>query len=181
MKRAIVLVALSVCIVGCSDGAVRNSQAQTDAPGSTRAGGETASDTRSQTAEAPASDEFAAIRTPSGNVDCLAWVYGPGDEEATMRCYIDEISVPDLPRPDWAHCDWEGGRLFELPPTGPGRRASFCDAIPARPGTYRDETVAYGRTWRHGPYICLSSRLGLLCTNANGHGLFLSREQQRPF
>lgn len=175
------LVVMSVCVGGCSDGAARSGAAESNATGSTRAGGATASGTRSQTGEAPAADEFAAIRTPSGNVDCLAWVYGRGDAEATMRCYIDEISGPDVPRPDWAQCDWEGGRLFELPPSGPGTRASFCDAIPARPGTYRDETVAYGRIWRHGPYTCLSSRLGLLCTNANGHGLFLSREQQRPF
>jgi hypothetical protein len=39
----------------------------------------------------------------------------------------------------------------------------------------------YGKLWTYGPYTCLSSQLGLLCTNANGRGVFLSRERQLPF
>jgi hypothetical protein len=98
-----------------------------------------------------------------------------------MRCTIEEMSGPDLPAPEGMDCgERAGGRNFELSGTGPGSRTWFCDAIPAEPG-YPDETLAYGSVWRNGPYTCLSSRLGLLCTNLDGHGLFLSREQQHPF
>ena len=131
------------------------------------------------TLETGPTDEVAGVRTPSGNASCMAWV----PEEATstqMRCSVEEMAGPDLPRPEGAECDWHGGRLFQLPRTGPGSRTSFCDALPAGP-SYRDETLAYGSIWRHGPFTCLSSRLGLLCTNLEGHGLFLSREQQHAF
>jgi hypothetical protein len=42
-------------------------------------------------------------------------------------------------------------------------------------------TLAYGQAWNYGPFTCLSSWLGLLCTNASGHGAFLSRATQQPF
>ncbi len=36
--------------------------------------------------------------------------------------------------------------------------------------------LGYGRTWRRGPFTCLSMRVGLSCSNRSGHGFFLSRE-----
>jgi hypothetical protein len=127
----------------------------------------------------PIDDRVASIRTPSRNIHCDALASGPKDIDAQMRCFIEEISGPDLPRPPSAHCDWEGGRLFSLPARAPGSRASFCDALGAPAG--KVVTLGYGSAWKYGPYTCLSSRLGLLCTNSDGHGLFLSRERQEPF
>ncbi len=113
--------------------------------------------------------------TPSGNIRCDAYVDG---SMATMRCLIRRMSGPDLPRPSGVDgCDWMGGRWFVLGRGGLGMRFAPCDALidPAPQG------LGYGRTWRHGPFRCLSSRLALVCANSNGHGLFLSREQQRAF
>jgi Family of unknown function (DUF6636) len=127
----------------------------------------------------PNPDVVATIQTPSGNIHCDAWVYGPRDKDAEMRCFIEEISGPELPRPSTAHCDWDGGRSFEIGGREAGGRASFCDALGGRPT--KPVTLDYGRAWSYGPYTCLSSLLGLLCTNASGHGVFLSRETQQPF
>ena len=113
------------------------------------------------------------IVTPSGNISCAAYVDGA---TAGMRCLVRRRSGPDLPRPAGLQgCDWMGGRWFTLSRRGPGSRFAPCDALIDR----SPERLAYGRAWRHGPFRCLSSRLALLCTNSNGHGLLLSRQQQR--
>jgi hypothetical protein len=114
--------------------------------------------------------------SPTGNIRCIAIVYGA--RKGSMRCSLNRIAKL-LPRPEWAQCDWEGGKLFSLHETAAGERASFCDAFG---GIYKPPTrLAYGRTWQRGPFTCLSSQLGLLCTNVRGHGLFLSYGQQRFF
>jgi uncharacterized protein DUF6636 len=133
----------------------------------------------SATKETQPTHEVVGIRTPSRNIHCDAWINGPKDTDAQMRCYIKEMSGPDLPRPTWADCDWEGGRLFALGSKSLGGRASFCDALGGRPR--KVVTLGYGSAWSYGPYRCLSSRLGLLCTNSDGHGLFLSRDRQEGF
>jgi hypothetical protein len=115
------------------------------------------------------------IVTPSGNIRCDAYVDGPA---ATMRCLVRGRSGPDLPRPAGLDgCDWMGGRWFTLGRSGPGMRFAPCDAL-IDPSPQR---LGYGRAWRHGPFRCLSSRLALVCTNSDGHGLFLSRERQQVF
>jgi hypothetical protein len=42
-------------------------------------------------------------------------------------------------------------------------------------------TLAYGKTWRHGPFTCSSDVTGVTCRNRAGHGLFLSRQSWRAF
>lgn len=126
-------------------------------------------------ASAAATPPTVGFVTPSGNIRCDAYVDGP---LATMRCSIRRMSNPDLPRPPGLDgCDWEGGRWFVLGRSGPGVRFAPCDALVDR----APQRLGYGKAWRHGPFRCLSSRLALLCVNGNGHGLFLSREQQRVF
>jgi hypothetical protein len=179
-KVALVLVGGALLIPGCSGYGESETEGTstvqapttTETPSSTAAEGTTNGETVRE-------DVFARLQTPSENIHCDAWVYGPRSKDAEMRCFIDEISGPELPRPEGAMCDWEGGRLFQIPAKAAGHRASFCDAFGARPGQL--VTLEYGKIWTYGPYKCLSSRLGLLCTNATGHGVFLSRERQEPF
>jgi hypothetical protein len=135
------------------------------------AGSSTASTPAHQAADPPGY----RIVSPSGNINCSAIVDGPRD--GTMRCYLNR-SAKVIARPASAECDWEGGRLFSLMATREGWRASWCDALPVSAPAMR---LAYGRVWHRGPFSCLSSRLALLCTNADGHGLLLSYEQQRAF
>jgi uncharacterized protein DUF6636 len=41
--------------------------------------------------------------------------------------------------------------------------------------------LSYGSTWQGGQFTCESSPEGLRCTNASGHGFFLSRERSELF
>lgn len=133
-----------------------------------------ASSTASTPAQRVAEDGYRLV-SPSGNISCGALVYGPRD--GAMRCTL-ERSAKSVPRPASAQCDWEGGRLYSLGAHGAGARASFCDALPVTKPPIR---LGYGRVWHRGPFTCLSSRIALLCTNADGHGLLLSFEAQRAF
>jgi hypothetical protein len=113
------------------------------------------------------------VKTPSGNVSCVA-------TPAALHCDVGRsvygarlqarCSAPP------AGLDWHG---FELTPTRRGEIA--CSGGVLVMGAVRLRTLAYGRTWRHGPYACVSRRAGLTCTNGNGHGLFVSRLTYRAW
>ncbi len=181
VRVSLLFVGLAVFLAGCSGGdGETTTEVESATGGSTSVVGQsTTAPASTTTTKTRPTDEVVGIRTPSGNIHCDALIYGPKDTDAQMRCFIKEMSGPDLPRPAWAECDWEGGRLFGLGSQSPGSRSSFCDALGARARPV--VTLAYGSAWRHGPYTCLSSRLGLLCTNSEGHGLFLSRDRQEGF
>jgi hypothetical protein len=182
LKVAPAVLALAALFSSCTqDSGQTEAQNQSTLGASTTPTEETATtSSESMTRATVETDELVArVQTPSGNIHCDAWMYGPKETDAQMRCFIEEISGPELPRPAWAHCDWDGGRSFELGGKAPGARASFCDALGAPLGDV--VTLEYGSAWTHGPFTCLSSQLGLLCTNASGHGVFLSRERQEPF
>jgi hypothetical protein len=100
------------------------------------------------------------IRTPSGNISCFV-------SHRVLHC---ELRVADY-RPRCADLDWHG---FEL--TARGRVQITCSGgiLYDTPPRYR--TLAYGRTWRYGPFACDSERRGLTCRNAAGHTLFVSRQ-----
>jgi hypothetical protein len=116
-----------------------------------------------------------AIRSPSGNIDC---VFLPG-RPAQLLCGIrravyaqalqDRCIATDS-------LDWHG---FELLPYRKG--ASVCaGGILINPTDHpRYVTLAYGKTWSRGPFTCYSRVDGLSCGNHTGHGLFLSREAWR--
>lgn len=111
--------------------------------------------------------------TPSGNIECSA-----GEERASsdITCEIFATNgPPELPRP--AGC------------TGPyGYRVSMTHAStvtvgcggPARPAGSRT-FLNYGEQIRFYGLYCDSSRQGLVCRNAAGHGFMLSRALQNLF
>jgi hypothetical protein len=41
--------------------------------------------------------------------------------------------------------------------------------------------LAYGKTWRHGAFTCVSRITGLTCSNRSHYGFFLSRQSYRTF
>jgi hypothetical protein len=116
------------------------------------------------------------IISPSGNAECDAMI-APGDL-MDMRCSITKFT-PHLPRPASAHCDWFGGSLYSIAPTGKGHVDSFCDAIIDIPPHVIH--LAYGHVWHAGAYSCLSSYIALICVNTQGHGVFLSYQGRRAF
>ena len=117
------------------------------------------------------------IRSPTGNITCL---YVPGKPQFVLCRIATADYVPSLRK----HCaskpyyvDWAG---FSLPAKGKGVVA--CAGGPAYdPQTQhpRYVTLAYGRTWRRGPFTCRSATTGITCTNGAGHRLFVSRSSWR--
>jgi hypothetical protein len=49
------------------------------------------------------------------------------------------------------------------------------------PTSPQAKVIAYGRTWRGGPFTCSSRTTGLRCSNRAGHGFFLSRQRWSRF
>jgi hypothetical protein len=117
------------------------------------------------------------IRSPSGNITCLYVSQKP-------QFLLCQIANADYKPALTHHCgsapyyvDWAG---FSLSATGKGVVA--CAGGPAYdPQTDhpRYVTLAYGKTWRQGPFTCGSATTGITCTNRAGHELFVSRGSWR--
>jgi hypothetical protein len=116
------------------------------------------------------------FRSPTRNIQCFVT---PGP--AILHCSIRRADyAPALTR----HCaappvgvDWGG---FEL---GATRRAAVTctGGVLYDPATQRlpQRVVAYGATFRSGPFTCVSRVTGITCTSRTGHGLFVSRQRYR--
>jgi hypothetical protein len=121
------------------------------------------------------------VRTPSKNITCF---YVPARPAAhgNLLCNIKHAVYT---RALQARCiapptglDWHGFTLSDTK-----RAEILCAGGLMYDG--RDMptfvTLAYGKTWRHAGLTCSSRVTGLTCTNAAGHGLFLSRESWRTW
>jgi hypothetical protein len=101
------------------------------------------------------------IRTPSGNISCFV-------SHRMLHCGIRSadyrIRCRDL--------DWHGWEL-----TARSRVRITCSGGILYDSPPRYRTIAYGSTWRLGPFACTSQRVGLTCGNAAGHTLFVSRQR----
>jgi hypothetical protein len=123
------------------------------------------------------------IRSPSGNLSCLYVPRSGALGVPELLCNVRRSSygarLQRLCRSGKAGVDWHG---FELTPTK--KATVVCsggilyDPSRQKP-TYT--TLAYGHTWRHGAFTCVSRVTGLSCTNRARHGLFLSRAFYRLF
>jgi uncharacterized protein DUF6636 len=134
----------------------------------------------SLTGAAVAKTPLPGIRSPSGNISCL---YVPGGG-SNLLCAIKSAGYAVRLQercmgPGGSGVDWHG---FEL-----GVRAKgdvLCTGgVLYNPGTQRPTyaTLAYGTSWRHGVFACVSRVTGITCRNAAGHGVFVSRESWRTW
>ncbi len=92
-----------------------------------------------------------------------------------MRCDIGGGLHPLPPRPKSCDLDWGYG--YEMTPFGKAK--TFCAGDTAHEP--RAPILPYGKSWKKGPFTCLSLRIGLRCTNRSRHGFFLSREHSYTF
>ena len=122
------------------------------------------------------------VVTPSGNIRCL-FVPSKTGGPANLLCDIHAsaygaalqrrcISPP-------TGLDWHGFRLSKHRPGEVVCTGGVLYDIGRQVPHY--VTLAYGRTWREGPFTCASRTAGLTCTSATGHGLFISRESWRAW
>lgn len=110
----------------------------------------------------PAPDGTVAFVMPSGNVGCR-FIPAGGTGVYTTRTGRAELHCTRV-APSW--------RMVILDAAGhPGQPFA-----PGEVGGLDDGPVLpYGSFWRKGPFTCLSARAGLVCINADGHGLRLAR------
>ncbi len=110
------------------------------------------------------------FRSPSGNIQCFV--------VRSLYCSIDKANYRARFE---ASCDldWHG---FQL--NAANRARSYCTSNAAyNMGTARPNNakLAYGKSFRHGVFTCLSRITGVTCRNRTGHGLFVSRQAYRTW
>lgn len=119
-------------------------------------------------ASAPAG-AFGGFRSPSGNIGCAGY-------NASVRCDIRETTNGRPARPK--SCDLDYGTAYGVGLSSrKGYRLCVGDTVldPRRP------IRPYGTTWRFRSITCRIRQSGVTCTNAKGHGFFLSKGRQRLF
>jgi hypothetical protein len=117
---------------------------------------------------ASAAPGIETFRTPSGNILC-AYLHSAAD--TSLRCDILSGLKPRPPKP--RSCEFDYGGSVGL--TATGRTQVLCVSDTAT--SPQAKVIAYGRTWRGGPFTCSSKVAGLRCSNRAGHGFFLSRQR----
>ena len=111
------------------------------------------------------------FQTPSHNIVCG----GYNGSKAWLRCDITSGLKPKPARPKG--CVFDFGGTLTLSAKGYTRIGCVSDAV--LPDPRKAPVLAYGKTWRYGPFTCSSATKGLTCRNKAGHGFFLSRERWR--
>lgn len=119
-------------------------------------------------ASASSSSGLKGFQTPSRNIVCGGY---SGSQPAWLRCDITSGLKPKPARPKG--CEFDFGGTLTLSATGRARIGCVSDVV--LPDPTKAHVLAYGKTWRYGPFRCRSTRSGLTCRNRKGHGFFLSR------
>jgi hypothetical protein len=110
------------------------------------------------------------FKTPSGNIGCV-YASAAAGIAASLRCDIRSGLKPKPGRPKG--CDLDYGDSLEILKTG--RTTVVCHGDTALDP--RAAVLGYGKVWHRDGFTCSSKAVGLRCSNASGHGFFLSRER----
>jgi hypothetical protein len=121
-------------------------------------------------------ESTSSFQTPSKNIGCIYVGAFAATDKPYLRCDIGGGLHPLPPRPKGCDLDWGYGYGMV---GATGRAKPFCAGDTARDP--RAPVLQYGRTWRKGPFTCVSRAIGLRCTNRAGHGFFLSRQRSYTF
>jgi hypothetical protein len=114
---------------------------------------------------------YRAFHLPSGNIGCAA------DDNSgawELRCDISEKNWRGPART--RSCDLDYGDALGMSATGRPYWVCHGDTVLGQ-----GPALAYGQSWRAGPFTCLSQVAGLTCSNRTGHGIFLSRASYRTY
>jgi len=125
-------------------------------------------------ASASSASGLKGFQTPSRNIVCGGYT---GSQPAWLRCDISSGLKPKPSRPKG--CEFDFGGTLTL--SARGRAGIGCVSDVVLPDPTKAPVLAYGKTWRYGPFRCSSATKGLTCRNLNGHGFFLSRQRWSRF
>ncbi|HYH82948.1 MAG TPA: DUF6636 domain-containing protein [Longimicrobium sp.] len=119
---------------------------------------------------ASAGAQLHGFRTPSGNIGCMA---ANQDGRWELRCDIGE---KEWSGPAVRDCELDTGDSMGMNATGRPYAVCHGDTVLGQ-----GAALAYGTTWRAGPFNCTSQRTGVTCRNRAQHGFTLSRTSYRMF
>ena len=132
-------------------------------------------------AGAAAAARLPGVKTPSKNISCFYVPQRP-TTHGNLLCNIKQASYTHALQ---AKCiapptglDWHG---FTLSDTRRGEVLCTGGIMYDARDTPTFVTLAYGKRWRYRGFTCTSRVTGVTCTNAHGHGLFISRASWRAW
>ena len=114
------------------------------------------------------------FHSPTGNIKCYyAHALTARGAKPVVRCGLVHADYAMRLQHYCEAGDWHG---FTLTPDS--RPSLFCTAG-ASGERVAYTALAYGKTWRRGPFTCTSRTAGVTCRSRTGHGLFVSRQTYR--
>jgi hypothetical protein len=122
-----------------------------------------------QPAEATA--EVEGFQTPTKNINCT---WRPDGDTPVLECMIDQYGGKVQKKP--ADCDLDWGPQGTLEATG---RAELWACRGDTSWWPEAPVLAYGSTWRKGPFTCSIAKTGVTCKNTSKRGFFISRNAIR--
>jgi hypothetical protein len=146
-------------------------------PPSTTAGSSTTSTVATATVPATttsaaptATVRLATFRSPSSNIGCDI-------ADGVARCDIRRRMWSPLRHPASCPSEVDFGQGLQVGTSGPGAFVCAGDTAldPSAPA------LAYGADSHVGSFTCASRTNGMTCTNAHGHGFFITSEFYRLF
>ena len=113
--------------------------------------------------------DLVGFTSPSGNIGCIL-------AEGTVRCDVAERDWAPPPRPSDCPDFTDYGQGITLDTTGP---ASFVCAGDTALGS--GPALPYGQFEAGGGVSCTSEPSGMRCSNSDGHGFTISRQDYTLF
>ncbi|WP_425003875.1 DUF6636 domain-containing protein [Mycolicibacterium sp. S3B2] len=113
--------------------------------------------------------DLVGFTSPSGNIGCIL-------SDGTVRCDVAERDWAPPPRPSDCPDFTDYGQGITLDTTGP---ASFVCAGDTALGS--GPTLPYGQFEAGGGVSCTSEPSGMRCSNSDGHGFTISRQDYTLF
>lgn len=115
------------------------------------------------------------FHSPTGNIKCL-YVAG---KPSVIHCQLGRADYATTLQkrcmaPSGAGVDWHGFELTAIRPAG-----ITCSGGILYTGTPKYVNLAYGKSWKRGPFTCVSRVTGVTCMSSTGHGLTISRQHFR--
>lgn len=113
--------------------------------------------------------DLVGFTSPSGNIGCIL-------ADGTVRCDVAERDWAPPPRPSDCPDFTDYGQGITLDTTGP---ASFVCAGDTAVGS--GPALPYGQFEAGGGVSCTSEPSGMRCSNSDGHGFTISRQDYTLF
>jgi hypothetical protein len=111
---------------------------------------------------------------PSANIACIS--HEMPNSSPILRCEILSKLKPMPPQPASCKFDWGNGLLLT-------KNKKKAEVLCVGDTMFSPEypTLNYGKMWKKNGYSCNATADGLTCTNGQGNGFFLNRDEWQVF